>query len=229
MTRALAWSWLGRVGYRAAWELQESLRARILAGDDRAERLLFLEHDPVVTLGRGASAGSVLASEDELGRRGVELIRTSRGGDATVHGPGQLVIYPVVRLRAGVRAHVEGVGHAIAEELRERGVAAAWRPNPAGVWVDGPTGGKIAACGVHVARGVAIHGFALNVGEELRELFSLIVPCGLSCARVTTMQTEGAAAHLALADLAAALAPRIARALGREVAKACAADASTPR
>lgn len=210
----LGWTWLGRLGYQDAWDLQEALRARILAGDDTAERLLFVEHDPVITLGRGAGGASVLASPEELARRGVALVRTSRGGDATVHGPGQLVIYPVVRLAGGVVRHVEAVAGAIVDELAARGIGnAAWRRDPAGVWVGDA---KIAACGLHIRRRVAIHGFALNVTTAPLALFALIVPCGLVGSRVTSMANERADVAAPLAQLAACLAPRIARALGRD-------------
>ncbi len=205
----MQWEFLGRVGYREAWDLQERLRARVLDGDADAERILLLEHDPVITLGRSADPASVLVPEAELARRGVALVATSRGGDATVHGPGQLVIYPIVRLTHGVLAHVEGIGTAIAGELAARGIGGvAWRRDPAGVWVGDA---KIAACGLHIRRRVAIHGFALNVTDEATSLFSLIVPCGLQGARVTSMQAHGA--NVALPDLAASIAPRIARAI----------------
>jgi lipoyl(octanoyl) transferase len=198
-------SWLGRIGYRAAWDLQEAARERILAGDEDAEELLLLEHDPVITLGRSADRANLLDAS------GIEVVETSRGGDVTAHGPGQLVIYPVVRLRKGIVAHVEGIGRAIVAELGSLGVASEWRRDPAGVWIGAA---KIAACGVHVRRRVAIHGFALNVTDEPLALFRRIVPCGLSTP-VTTI-----AAHVAtppaLESIAHTLAPRIVRALAHE-------------
>lgn len=187
-------TWLGRIGYRAAWERQEATRDAILAGAD-AEELFLLEHDPVITLGRSADPGHVLV------REGVDIVETSRGGDVTAHGPGQLVIYPVVRLRRGIVAHVEGIGRAIADELRaSHGLDATWKRDPAGVWVGGA---KIAACGVHVRRRVAIHGFALNVTDEPLALFRRIVPCGLATP-VTTI-----AAHVASPPALEAIAERI--------------------
>ena len=208
----LAWTWLGRLGYRAALAAQEALRERVLAGDASAERLLLLEHEPVITLGRSADPAHVVASPARLAELAVEVVPTSRGGDVTVHGPGQLVIYPVMRLARGVLAHVQAVGGAIAEELGARGVRAEWRRDPAGVWVGDR---KIAACGLHVRRGVAIHGFALNVTREPLTIFSLVVPCGLAGVRVTCLLDEGGGAP-PLAELAASLALRIAGALGRE-------------
>jgi lipoyl(octanoyl) transferase len=203
----LRWQWLGRVPYGAAAALQEELRARVLAGDATAERLLFLEHDPVITLGRSANPAHVLATPP-----GVEVVRSTRGGDVTVHGPGQLVIYPVVRLPRGVVAFVTAVGSAIAGDLAARGVAAEWRRDPAGVWVGDA---KIAACGLHIHRRVATHGFALNVTAAALELFRLIVPCGIAGGAVTALERHAPAP--ALPALAAALARRIAPAIGRSL------------
>lgn len=215
MAEALRWSWLGRAAYRPVWEVQESIRERVIAREPGAERLLFVEHAPVVTMGRSANEAHVMVSAGELARRGVERVATSRGGDVTVHGPGQLVVYPIVRLRRGVLAHVEGVGTALADEARALGVrAAAWQRDPAGVWVDGA---KLAACGVHVRHGVAIHGFAINVTDEPLALFALIVPCGLAGVRATSLASAGAR-PVAMRELAVALAPRIARALDRDAA-----------
>jgi lipoyl(octanoyl) transferase len=213
VTAELAWTWLGRAGYRQVWDLQEELRRRIIAGDDGAERILFCEHDPVITLGRSARREHILASPAELDARGVEVVQTTRGGDVTVHGPGQLIIYPVVRLRRGVLAHVQDVGRAIAAELRARGVAgAACSRDPVGVFADGK---KLAACGVHVSRRVAIHGWALNVTVEPLSLFELIVPCGLASVPVASLAHHVSPAHITPRDLCASLAERIALAFDR--------------
>jgi lipoate-protein ligase B len=194
----MRWAWLGRVRYRPAWELQEALRAAIL--DGRAEdTLLLLEHEPVITLGRSADRKNVLASAEELSRRGVEVVDSSRGGDVTYHGPGQLVGYPVFRVK-GVIAHVEGMANALIDAVAP--VAARWRRDCPGVWVGT---GKLAAFGVHIRRGVAIHGFALNVTTAL-DAFSLIVPCGLSCTKVTSLAALGSATSVEV------LAPRVAAA-----------------
>src|SRR5262249_38259343 len=129
----MRWAWLGRVRYRPVWELQEALRAAIL--DGRAEdTLLLLEHEPVITLGRSADRRNVLARPEELARRGVDLVESSRGGDVTYHGPGQLVGYPVFRVR-GVVVHVEGMARALIDVIAPLGVAARWRRDCPGVWV----------------------------------------------------------------------------------------------
>jgi lipoyl(octanoyl) transferase len=192
---------LGRISYRAAEQRQSALRQGILA-DLMHERFLLCEHDPVVTMGRSARLEHLLVSERELIRRGVALCRSQRGGDLTYHGPGQLVGYPVVRLRHGVTSHVEAMAAALVETLSALGVSAEWRRECPGVWIGGD---KVAAFGVHVHRGVAIHGFALNVTIDPGD-FAVIVPCGIRSGGVTSL-----ARHLE---------PPGALALGRSIAQA---------
>jgi lipoate-protein ligase B len=205
------WSWLGRVAYPAAVELMEARRARILAGE-AAEEILLCEHDPVITVGRGADRANVLAGRAELEARGVALIESSRGGDVTYHGPGQLMVYPTVRLRRGVVAHMEAVAGALAEVAAELGApGAAWRRDPAGLWLGGR---KLAACGLHVRRGVAIHGFAFDVCTP-PDAWRLIVPCGLA-SRVSVSLAEVLGGPVpAVAEVAELAGPRLARALAR--------------
>jgi len=176
------WRWLGRVPFAATAREQEALRAGVLRGDV-PETLLLCEHHPVVTLGRSAKPANVLASRAELARRGVEVSAASRGGDVTYHGPGQLVGYPIMRLRTGVVGHVTGMARAIARVLADLGIAATWRREVPGLWIGDA---KICAFGVHVHRRVAIHGFALNVAAAL-DGFDLIVPCGLAASRTTSI------------------------------------------
>lgn len=185
----------------------------MLAGEPDAERILFLEHDPVLTLGRHAAPGNVTASAAELARAGIAVEPSTRGGDVTAHGPGQLVIYPIVRLERGVVHHVTAVAQAITDELRARGVDARCSRDPVGVFVGAA---KIAACGVHVSRRVAIHGWALNVTDEPLALFRMIVPCGLAHVPVTSMATLGAHVEGGPQALAASLATRIAARFERE-------------
>jgi lipoate-protein ligase B len=182
----MIWEHLGRVDYAEACALQESLRRRILDGDQAAERLLLVEHPPVITLGRSAKKEHLLVGEAELRARGVGLAPSSRGGDITYHGPGQLVAYPVMRLRSGVVAHVEALARAAVAVARGFGVEARFRRDSPGVWIGER---KLASIGVHVHRRVAIHGLALNVAATL-DAFSLIVPCGLAGARMTSLSAE---------------------------------------
>ena len=137
--------------------------------------------------------------------------QASRGGDVTYHGPGQLVGYPVVRLRGGVVAHMTAMARAIARVLSELGVATEFRRDAPGLWTNDE---KLCAFGVHIRSRVAIHGFALNVTTDL-DAFNLIVPCGLVGARVTSLARL--LAPLGVAPPLEILAARIARELGAEL------------
>jgi lipoyl(octanoyl) transferase len=163
----------------------------------------------VITLGRSARASNVLVSSAELAQRGVAVAPASRGGDVTYHGPGQLVGYPVVRLRGGVVDHMTAMARAIGRVLGELGITTAFRREAPGLWTNDE---KLCAFGVHIRGRVAIHGFAINVTTDL-EAFNLIVPCGLPGARVTSIARLGVASPPALEILAA----RIARTLGAEL------------
>jgi len=179
------WMWLGQIAYQLALELQEQIRDEILAGR-RRETLLFLEHPAVITLGRHADPAHVLLPMPALRARGIEVCRTSRGGDVTFHGPGQLVGYPIFRLRRGVRTHIQAMATGIVEWLTGIGLAAEWRASTPGVWVGDD---KICAFGVHVRHCIATHGFALNLATDLNG-FSTIIPCGLQTAGVTSLHRE---------------------------------------
>ncbi len=203
---------MGRIDYRAAWELQEALRAAVLGGRG-AETLLLCEHDPVVTLGRSARRENVLFDQDELRARGVDLVESNRGGDVTYHGPGQLVGYPILRIPDGVRAHVRGTLEGVADAARPLGVEAAYRCEAPGLWVGDA---KLCATGVHVRRGVAIHGFALNVGGDL-DGFRLIVPCGLRLP-VTSLARLGVLGETP-ESLASPVARAVAARFGREAVR----------
>ena len=202
------WHWLGRSGFAETARLQERLRGLIQAGQ-APETLLLLEHDPVITLGRSAEQTNVLHSEAALADRGISVHRASRGGDVTYHGPGQLVGYPIVRLRGGVRAHVEAMAFALADVLSDLGVVAHYRREAPGLWV-GASGrqAKICAFGVNVHRRITMHGFALNLDPDL-EAFKLIVPCGLLGCNVTSVR-----ALLGSAPGPGELSARVAEALG---------------
>jgi lipoyl(octanoyl) transferase len=200
------WAWLGRVPYAQALRLQERIREQVVHGS-APDTLLLLEHPPVITLGRHAHLANVLASPERLARDGIALVRTSRGGDVTLHGPGQLVGYPVFRLRRGLRAHLGAIAEAVIRVLADLGIVAAWDPSRPGIWVGHA---KICAVGVHVVRHVAIHGFALNASIDLAA-FGAIVPCGLRSAGVTSIARVLGAAP-ALESLADSMATACARA-----------------
>lgn len=209
-------SWLGRVDYLDGWRLQDAVATRVRAGDD--ERLLLLEHDPVYTIGRRGTTDHLLAEPGELRRAGASVYRVDRGGDITYHGPGQLVGYPVVRLgdAPDLAQYVRAIEGALVDALAWYGVVARTERGKTGVWVDLPDSGapaKIAAIGVRVSRGVATHGFALNVRTDLAA-FELMIPCGFAH-QVASLERLGVTASVRdVADrAAAALADRLGRRL----------------
>jgi lipoyl(octanoyl) transferase len=176
--------WLGRIGYREAWARQKALLEQRAAGEID-DRILLLEHDAVLTLGRQSDAAHVLASPRELRRRDIEVIRVERGGEVTYHGPGQLVAYPIIRLGDRgilVRPLVAALEAAMIETCARLGVEAMRRDGHPGCWIeDDPGRGrphrKIGALGLRIERGVSYHGIALNIDVDLRD-FDLIDPCG---------------------------------------------------
>ncbi|MEX1295098.1 MAG: lipoyl(octanoyl) transferase LipB [Candidatus Limnocylindrales bacterium] len=185
--------WLGRMPYREAWELQRARHAARDAGQI-ADTLLLVEHEPVLTLGRHALDEHVLAGPEELQRRGIEVIRVERGGEVTFHGPGQLVAYPIVRLRERpvlLRPFVRALELTMGDVAARYGVAAAPRPGYPGVWVeqDGPAPRKLGALGLRVERGISYHGIALNITTRLED-FELIDPCGMAGLDVTSVARE---------------------------------------
>jgi lipoyl(octanoyl) transferase len=175
--------WLGRIGYREAWALQKELVTQRAAGEI-GDRLLLLEHDAVLTLGRQAAVEHVLATPRQLTRRGIEVIRVERGGEVTYHGPGQLVAYPIIGLADRgllVRPLVAALEAAMIETAARLGVATFRRDGHPGCWVEGDGGRphrKIGALGLRIERGVSYHGIALNIDPDLRD-FDLIDPCGM--------------------------------------------------
>lgn len=178
--------WLGRVPYDEAQALQAKLvSARRL--NEVGDTLLLLEHPPVITLGRGASPAHVVATRDELARRGIETFEVGRGGDVTYHGPGQLVGYPIIALAAQRRdAHryLRDLEEALIGTCAAFGVRGERVPGLTGVWVGG---NKVAAIGVRLSSGwITSHGFALNVDTDL-EGFETIVPCGIGNRGVTSL------------------------------------------
>jgi len=180
---------LGRIEYREAAALQERLRARVQAGE-LPDLLLLLEHPAVYTLGRRSEPGDLPLPEDFLRARGIDVVPTERGGRLTYHGPGQLVGYPVMHV-PNVRAFVETMEVALVDALQAAGVDAGVREGReyTGVWAGER---KIASIGIHVARRVSIHGFAVNVDNDLAP-FEWVTACGLPDVRMTSMAAEGSA------------------------------------
>ncbi len=186
-------SWLGRVPYREAWDRQHDLVAR-RRNDEIGDQLLLLEHEPVLTLGRHADPRHILATDQDLARRGIEVINIERGGEVTYHGPGQLVAYPIVRLAdRGIllRPFVRILEQAMMDTAAGFGVDSDRREGLPGVWCDGGSANprKIGALGLRFEGGVTYHGIALNVTTDLSD-FDLIDPCGMPDAEVTSIARE---------------------------------------
>ena len=181
MTDELWTCHLGRVEYREAVALQERLRAQVQAGE-LPDLLLLLEHPAVYTLGRRSEPGELPVGGD------IEVVETERGGKLTYHGPGQLVGYPIMHV-PNVRGFVETMESALIGALREAGVPAGTREGRGftGVWVGER---KIGSIGIHVSRRVSMHGFAVNVDNDLAP-FSAVVACGLPDVRMTSLRQEG--------------------------------------
>jgi len=178
--------WRGTVPYADGLTLQDERAEAVRRGGSRGS-LILLEHPPVLTDGRFGKGGNFLLPEDEIKRRGVEIHRTGRGGDVTFHGLGQLVSYPIIRLRdfgLGARAYVRALEETIIRTLADYGVEGWRREGYPGVWTGGR---KIASIGVAVRGGVTMHGSALNVNTDL-SYFSLIVPCGITDVTVASMK-----------------------------------------
>jgi lipoyl(octanoyl) transferase len=204
---------LGTIEYREALALQERIRfarQQELVPDE----LLTLEHWPVYTRGRRSAPGELPMGEEWYQARGIEIVETDRGGKVTYHGPGQLVGYPIVRVD-DVVAYVRLLERALVAALAEEGVLARARPEDGpdytGVWVQDR---KVASIGVHVARGVTTHGFAINVENDL-EPFSWVVPCGLEGVRMTSLVNETGARSGQMKCLRRRAAFELARELGR--------------
>lgn len=190
---------LGLTDYRTARDLQLELVDGRLSGDP-ADTVLVTEHPPVFTLGRRGSRQHLSVPESFLAARGIEVVHIERGGDITYHGPGQLVVYPVVHLRSSRLSVADYVSRL--EELMLRvagscGVRARRDPRGRGIWCDR---GKIGSVGIAVRHGVAFHGLALNVNLDLLP-FSWINPCGLSGVKMTSL-AEVSGRPIAVADAA---------------------------
>ena len=181
---------LGSIQYAEAYALQKRIVAARKLGAIE-DVLLFCEHPHVITQGRNAKREHLLASEHVLRQKGVEFFETSRGGDVTYHGPGQIVAYPILNLgviRRDVVWYVRMLEEAMIRATTEFGIEAGREAEKTGVWVGrGESSEKLAAIGVHISRWVTSHGLAYNVSTDLRN-FELIVPCGIADRKATSLE-----------------------------------------
>ncbi len=201
MSRSLRARWLGRQRYEPVLDLQKKLHAQRQNGQGE-DVILLVEHDPVITLGRGTKPQHLLASRELLKSRDIDLVEIDRGGDITLHAPGQLVAYPIIDLYpdgCDVRKYVTGLAQAMRGIISPFELDAGLVDGLVGLWVDEdhrtewPGQGnathlsKIGAIGVRISRWVTMHGCALNLSTDLR-LFELIVPCGIATHSVTSVE-----------------------------------------
>jgi lipoyl(octanoyl) transferase len=200
--RTLLARWLGRQRYEPVLELQRNLFQARQAGQI-GDVALLVEHDPVITMGRGTKPSHLLASPRFLAQIGVDLVEVDRGGDITLHAPGQLVCYPIIDLgpdRRDVRRYVRALSESMRRIVNDFDLDAGTVDGMVGLWIDEESPAhwpgqadaqrmaKIGAIGVRISRWVTMHGFALNLATDLRQ-FGLIVPCGISAHPVTSVQT----------------------------------------
>ena len=214
MTDALWVCHLPQVEYRDALELQERVRAARQA-DRIPDTLLLLEHPPVYTRGRRSDPSELTMGEAWYRERGIDIVDTDRGGRVTYHGPGQLVGYPIMRI-GDVIAYLRTMEHAIVAALADGAIVAHARPQDGpdytGVWTADER--KIASIGVHVARGVTTHGFAINVDNDLTP-FGWVVACGLDDVQMTSVSAQAGDAAPSLHAVRARVAERFAEAFAR--------------
>jgi lipoyl(octanoyl) transferase len=205
---------LGRMGYQQAWDYQETLlqeNARIktaariggvdqtrggaIEGGDTTNYLLFVEHEPVYTLGKSGHEEHILIDDAQLMERGAQFFRTNRGGDITFHGPGQLVGYPILDLekfRTDLGWYLRCLEETGIRVLAGYGITGGRSPGETGIWIEPGVRGrerKICAMGVRCSRWITMHGFAFNINTDL-SWFEDIIPCGIRDKQVTSLERE---------------------------------------
>jgi len=176
---------LGLMDYKKAWDLQHDLWSRRVE-EKLPDLLLLLEHPHVVTLGRRGNRSHLIVSQEVLESMGISIFHVERGGDVTYHGPGQMVVYPILGLKGygyRVARYIDQLEEIVLRALRDFGIEGRRDPLNRGVWVDQD---KIASVGVTIKRWVTFHGFALNYETDLK-YFDLMHPCGLERQRMTSM------------------------------------------
>lgn len=189
----------GLAPYREIWETQKDIFSKMVeskrSGSDYGdETIIFVEHLPVITLGKHGKVENLLQTESYLATRGIECIRIERGGDITYHGPGQLVVYPIIDLEKhhlGVKGYVDTLEECVIRTIAEYGIKGERVPGASGVWIGKgtPSERKICAVGVKCTRFITMHGLALNVNTDL-DAFKVINPCGFVDKGVTSISRE---------------------------------------
>lgn len=184
----------GLMPYREAWEKQKNIFSRLISNPAMEEHIIFVEHPAVYTIGFHGNSDNLIASKTQLKHINTECIRIERGGDITFHGPGQLVVYPILNLYRrgiGVKKYIHLLEQSVVSLLKTYDIPAITDESAIGVWIDWkkPEARKICAIGVKISRGISMHGLALNVNTDL-EAFKLINPCGFIDKGVTSISRE---------------------------------------
>lgn len=186
--RSVDWLDLGLRPYREVWDLQRKLQAALIAGDG-TDTVIACQHPAVITRGRSTAAGSLLTHKAELEHQGIEVIDIERGGDITFHGPGQLVVYPILNLRhyrTDVGWYMRQLEEVVLCTLRSSSIEGMRVPGRTGVWIS-PTE-KIASIGVRISRWCTMHGLALNIELQSETGFEAMTPCGIADIAMTSME-----------------------------------------
>ncbi len=206
---------LGLIDYKEAWDYQEKLFAEIISiklnNRNNLEQtlvpnyLIFCEHPPVYTLGKSGSEDNLLIDNDQLNQLGAQFYKINRGGDITHHGPGQLVVYPLLDLEnffTDIHLYLRKLEEVVIQLLHQYNVEAERFPGFTGVWIDANTekARKICAMGVKCSRWVTMHGIALNVSNEL-SFFNHIIPCGIEAKSVTNLSNEVNNPNISMEDV----------------------------
>jgi lipoyl(octanoyl) transferase len=206
---------LGLIDYKEAWDYQEKLFAEIIAFKLSNRNnlvqvpvpnyLIFCEHPPVYTLGKSGSVDNLLIDENQLNQLGAQFYKINRGGDITHHGPGQLVVYPLLDLEnffTDIHLYLRKLEEVVIQLLQEFKIEAEKSPGFTGVWIDANTekARKICAMGVKCSRWVTMHGIALNVSNEL-SFFNHIIPCGIEDKSVTNLSNEATDVNINMEDV----------------------------
>ncbi len=188
ISKTLAYSDLGLIGYQKAWDLQHTLFEKRRA-DEIDDTLLLLEHPHTYTFGKSSNKANLLFDDAELVKRNISIYDIDRGGDITYHGPGQIVGYAIIDLKnwqQDTHKYLRALEEVIIQTLSEFGIKSERNENHTGVWVNDK---KICAIGIKVSRWISMHGFALNINTDM-DLFNGIVPCGIEDKGVTSLKEE---------------------------------------
>ena len=200
MSRKVIFEELGRIRYKEAWDYQEKLfesviRQKLDKSEEKDQYLLFCEHEHVYTIGKSGNRQNLLIARSVCESKHIDLHEIDRGGDITYHGPGQLVVYPIIDLEAfqiGIKKYISLLEDVVIATLKEYGIDGEKGEEAMGVWIDPAhraTARKICAIGVRASRFVTMHGLALNVNSDL-SYFNYINPCGFTDRGVTSMAKE---------------------------------------